>query len=134
MLALYILKRRGHDRPSKKQVLNFISWNRLMHVPADDSDLRSTGDEIWENDLAFRRADLKDDGLLDKPDWNVWHLTKRGEENVQAWAHRIKELHDKDPNFADNYKFDPTDELSFEFYITPKAFEFAMKIVTGTLQ
>src|SRR5260370_35048521 len=62
LLALYILKRRGHDRPPKKQVLNFISWQRLMHVPADDSDLRSTGDEIWENDLAWKRADLKKDG------------------------------------------------------------------------
>ena len=105
-----------------------------MHVPADDSDLRSTGDEIWENDLAWKRADLKKDGLLDMPEWNSWHLTKRGEEDVEAWAQRVKELHDKDPKFADNYKFDPSDELCFEFYITPKAFEFAMKIATGILR
>ena len=67
LLALYVLKRRGHDRPRKARVLNFISWNRLMHVPADDSGLRSTGDEIWENDLAWKRANLKEEGLTDMP-------------------------------------------------------------------
>ena len=75
LLALYLLKRRGYDRPKKKQVLNFISMRHLMHVPADDSDYRQTGDEIWENDLAFRRADLKSEGFIEMPDHGIWAIT-----------------------------------------------------------
>jgi hypothetical protein len=105
-----------------------------MHVPADDSDLRSTGDEIWENDLAWKRANLKEEGLIDMPEWGIWHLTKLGEADVESWAQRVKDLFEKDPNYAENFSFDPTDDTCFEFYITPKAFDLAMKIATGTLK
>jgi hypothetical protein len=133
LLALYLLKRRyGVDPPPKYQVLNFISLRRLMHVPADDSDYRSTGDEIWENDLAWKRADLKKDGLLDMPKYGFWQITKRGEEDVEAWAQHVKEISDKDPTFAERFKFDPN-HSDFEFYMTPETFKWAVKIATGTL-
>jgi hypothetical protein len=135
LLALYILKNvYGVDRPPKKQVLNFISLRHLMHVPADDSDYRSTGDEIWENDLAWKRADLKNEGLMAMPERGLWQITDLGEQDVKAWAERVKQLSDKDPTWLDTYKFDPTDSTCFEFYVTPATFEWALKIATGTLE
>jgi hypothetical protein len=134
LLALYLLKH--HCRvnfPKKKQVLNYISKKHLMHVPADDSDYRQTGDEIWENDLAFRRADLKSEGFIDMPDHGIWRITPLGEADVETWARRVKELTDADPNWADQYKFDPTDVIGFEFYITPETFDWANKIATNAL-
>jgi hypothetical protein len=127
LLALYVLKRRGHGSPPKAQVLRFIDWQKLMNVPADDLGLRSTGDEVWQNDLAWKREDIKEDGLLDMPERGIWHLTKKGEEEVEAWAQRVKELAEAQPNFAQRYESGTTDDLGYEYYVTPKVFEFALK-------
>ena len=131
LLALYLLKHRYNEaNPPKRQVLNFISLRHLMHVPADDSDLRSTGDEIWENDLAWRRADLKTEEFIE----GDWQITTKGEAEVESWARRVKELTDADPRWTERFKFDPTDDLcDFEFYVTPNTYEWALKIATGTL-
>jgi hypothetical protein len=114
--------------------VNYISGHRLMHVPADDSDYRQTGDEIWENDLAWRRADLKHEGLIEMPEHGRWRITALGEADVEAWAHRVKENLDANPDWADRFKFNPFDVFGFEFYITPTTFEWAIKIATGTLK
>lgn len=87
LLALCLLKHRYNvANPPKRQVLNFISLRHLMHVPADDSDLRSIGDEIWENDLAWRRADLKTEEFIE----GDWQITTKGEAEVESWARRVK--------------------------------------------
>lgn len=93
LLALYLYKKKfGFENRNRKQVLRFILHHRLMHVPADESDLRSTGEEIWENDLAWRRADLKAEAFIDMPQHGQWRLTELGEKEVEAWAQRVKEL------------------------------------------
>lgn len=129
LLGLYLLKRlHSVNKPRKKQVLNFIAFKDLMHVPADDSELRSTGDEIWQNDLAWRRADLKLEGFIE----GDWQITPKGEAEVETWAQRVKERADANPQWVANFQFDPTDDL-FEFYITPKTCEWALKVATGTI-
>src|SRR5438477_8070136 len=68
LLALYLLKHlAGDSQPAKRKVLRYITSNRLMHIPAGDERRRSNSEPTWMNDLAWKRADLKDDGFLRKP-------------------------------------------------------------------
>lgn len=59
-----------------------------MHVPTEDEDARSTGDAVWENDLAWKREDLKEQGLLRMPERGIWQISEHGEREVEAWAGR----------------------------------------------
>lgn len=68
-VALYVLRQNGFDRPKKKKhVLNFIRLKRLLQFPPrelikrDDEDV----DEIWANDIAWKRKNLFGDGEVDK--------------------------------------------------------------------
>jgi Mrr N-terminal domain len=131
LLALYLYKKKfGFESRNRQQVRRFILHHHLMHIPADDSDLRSTGEELWENDLAWRRADLKAEGFIDMPKHGQWRLTELGEKEVEAWALRVKERYDCDPNFGTQFKFDPK-HSDIEWYVTPQAFEWVRKIANA---
>ena len=104
LLALYILKKRGHNRPPKKQVLGFIEMNVLIDIPQEDLELReSNGEVIWKNELAWRSDDLKNRGYLRKPEHGLWQITEIGEEDVRAWAKRVKEYTDKKPEWEKDF-------------------------------
>lgn len=135
LLALYILKKRhGVSAPPKKQVIGFIEIHRLMHVPEGDLLLRSSGEPVWKNDLSWKREDLKENGLLQMPQHGVWQLTKLGEQEVEAWALRVKEVTEKRPDWAKEMKVQSEQEnevsgdFHFEFYITENTVREALKI------
>jgi hypothetical protein len=137
LLALYILKNyHGNHYPQKRKVLRFIQSNGLIHVPSSDEATRSTGDFVWENDLAWKREDLKEDGLLRMPEHGVWQITEYGEHEVELWAQRAKEMTNARPewrtDFEAHFKSDAESdcELHWEFYITEKIVEWAIKIAT----
>ena len=137
LLALYLLKNRfGDHRPLKRKVLRFIRSQCLMHVPAEDEDMRSTGDTVWENDLAWKREDLKEQGLIRMPEHGVWQITEHGEREVEVWAQRVKEMTEKRPDWVADFKAhsDPEaefdDDFHYECYITEEAVRWALKIAT----
>ena len=135
LLALYLLKNRfGAHRPEKRKVLRFIRSQRLMHVPKDDEDSRSTGDAIWQNDLAWKRADLKEQGLLTMPERGIWQITEHGERDVEAWASRVKEITNSKPDWKADLnahlavEADSDDDFHVEYYITEDTVAWALKI------
>lgn len=110
-----------------------------MHVPTDDEDTRSTGDAIWENDLAWKREDLKEQGLLRMPEHGVWQITEHGEREVETWAQRVKEMTEKRPDWVADFTVhsDPEaefeDDFYYEYYITEETVRWALKIAIKTL-
>jgi restriction endonuclease Mrr len=135
LLALYIFKNyHGQSRPEKRKVLRFIQSQGLMHVPVEDKDVRSSGDAIWQNDLAWKREDLKEQGLLRMPEHGIWQITEYGETEVREWAKRIKEMTNERPNWVADFKAhsDPTaefdDEFHYEFYITEETVRWHLKL------
>ena len=137
MLALYLLKRHlGVPRPTKKRVLDFIRLRRLMHIPDADKALRSTGEPIWENDLAWKREDLSEAGFLRMPEHGIWEITDRGELEVVAWARKVDELASADPNWRERISKHLSEEqeesddfeIVLEYYITVETVEWGVKI------
>lgn len=140
LLALYLLKNRfGVGRPPKRRVLRFVRSEQLMHVPANEEARRSTGEAVWENDLAWKREDLKEQGLLRMPEHGIWQLTEHGEREVEAWAQRVKEMSEKQPDWAADLRAhsDPEaefdDDFHYEYYITEQTVRWALKIASKTL-
>ncbi len=75
LLALYLLKNFfGDAHPVKRKVIRFVHAQNLIHIPSTDSATRSTGESVWENDLAWKREDLKELGLLRMPERGVWEI------------------------------------------------------------
>lgn len=139
LLALYLLKKRfGKHHPLKRHVLRFIQTQHLMHVPATDQDMRTTGDAVWENDLAWKREDLKELGLLRMPRHGVWEITEEGEKDVEAWAQRMKGVVEKRPDwqkdFRANAEAELNDEAHYEFYITEETVQWGLKIAANALR
>jgi hypothetical protein len=134
LLALYLLKHYGVDRPQKQQVLDFIRQRDLMHIPPEDENFREAGEEVWKHDLSWMRNTLKNNGLLRNGERGVWELTDAGERDVEAWAQRMRLLSERKPNWADNFEShaDPDteydDEFHCEFYITETAVRWGLKI------
>ena len=140
LLALFLLKNRfGDHRPLKRKVLRFIRSQHLLHVPQADEDTRSTGDPVWANDLAWKREDLKEQGLLRMPEHGVWQITEHGEGEVEAWALRVKEMTDSKPDWVSDFKAhsDPEaefdDDFHYEYYRTEDTIRWALKIASKTL-
>ncbi len=85
LLALYVLsKYHGVHRPHKQRVLAFIQSQRLIHIPPEDEDYRSAGEEVWKHDLSWARNALREDGLLRMPEIGTWQITEAGERDVEA--------------------------------------------------
>lgn len=140
LLALYLLKNRfGVNNPPKRRVLRFIRSERLMNIPTNDESDRSTGEAVWENDLAWKREDLKEQGLLRMPEHGIWQITEYGEREIEAWAQRVKEMTETRPDWVADLKAhlnpDAEFDLDFhcEYYITEDTIRWALKIAAKTL-
>jgi hypothetical protein len=135
LLALYLLKHRcGRHSPEKRMVLRFINSQHLMHVPTHEEESRSTGNAIWENDLAWKREDLKEVGLLRMPQHGVWQITEHGERSVEAWADQVRQFTKTKPDWQArlNAHLQAGAELDAEFhleyYLTEEAVRAALAI------
>lgn len=98
LLALFILKHKikKHD-PESKQVLNFIKFQKLIIITEADLVLVSKSQLTWENNFAWRRQDLKEEGALTMPQRGIWKITEHGEDLVLVWAsilHYFTEVND----------------------------------------
>ncbi len=78
LISLYILRKNGYTKPPKRQVLNFIELRGLITQFEEDEALRCTGDSIRENDLAWKRKNLFDRGLIRSPEIGIWELSPAG--------------------------------------------------------
>ena len=98
LLALFMLKHKvKKDSPPKKQVLGFIRIRGLIQVREWSNERLSNGDLAWENDIAWRRQDLKDNYYLRMPETGLWQITKLGEDRLLRWAtlvHYYLEAHE----------------------------------------
>ena len=83
-IALFILQKNGFPQPKKKHVLNFVRDKRLLQFPEEELQKRRTSDhdEIWENDIAWKRKDLYLDGEIDDSEFGHWRLTNIGVKNI----------------------------------------------------
>jgi hypothetical protein len=90
-IALFVLLKNGFPQPKKRHVLNFIYYKRLLSFPHHELTWRSfdNHDEIWKNDIAWRRKDLSLDGEIDSPEVGHWRLTPIGiakiEQQKRKW-------------------------------------------------
>ena len=87
LLALFLLK---HDQkmssPERRYVTKFIGFRNLITIREEDRKIVSTGEEAWENSIAFRREDLKEEGCLEMPRHGVWKITPLGEKRIIEWC------------------------------------------------
>jgi hypothetical protein len=87
LLALFLLKyKHGKAQPEKRHVLQFIDFKNLIAIRDEDRQEVSNGDEAWANDIAWRRADLKDEGSLSMPDHGLWAITAEGDSRLIEWV------------------------------------------------
>jgi len=87
LLALFLLKHaQGKVRPLKRQVISFIDIKNLILIREEDRRTVATGEEAWENSIAWRRADLVAEGCLTMPARGEWQITAAGERRVIDWC------------------------------------------------
>lgn len=87
LLALFLLKHILHQpRPEKRQVINFIRIRKLILIREEDRQPVSTGEEAWENSLAWQRSVLRDNGSLAMPERGIWQITLSGEDRLLEWC------------------------------------------------
>jgi hypothetical protein len=87
LLALFLLKHaHGKAQPLKRHVIAFIDTKNLIIVRPEDRRTVATGEEAWENSIAFRRADLKAEGCLTMPDIGFGRLRQRGRGGLSSGA------------------------------------------------
>lgn len=135
LLSLYLLKNCfGEYKPIKRKVLRFIENQKLMYIPDEDLLMSSAHEPIWHNDLAWKRENLKQRGLLQQSEHGVWQINEHGEQNVEAWAKRVKEMSEKRPDWVADFKAhsDPKaefdDDFHYEYYITEETIRWGLKI------
>jgi len=98
-----------------------------MHVPEWDEAFRVTNEPVGQNDLAWRREDLKLDGLITMPQVGVWQITDAGMQDVESWARCVKEETDA----KSDWEVDLNDAQDDELYITKATVEWARRIAEG---
>jgi hypothetical protein len=93
LLALFLLKyAHGKPYPLKRHVIGFIDTKNLIIIRPEDRKIVATGEEAWENSIAFRRADLKAENFLTMPDIGVWQITPAGERRLIEWCAVMNEF------------------------------------------
>ena len=93
LLVLFLLKyAHGKPHPLKRHVIGFIDTKNLITIRPEDRKIVATGEEAWENSIAFRRADLKAEGCLTMPDIGVWQITPAGERRLIEWCAVMNEF------------------------------------------
>lgn len=120
-VALYVLRRNGFQEPKKRQVLNFVRARGFLRFPDTDTQERweTDSDEIWENDICWRRKDLYMDGEIDSPEFGHWRLTRTGVQKIESSKLKWLKLSDE----AEQKRF-----LSAYDYFTPELVEWLLKI------
>jgi hypothetical protein len=87
LLALFLLRHEHNQpRPEKRQVLNYIRLHNLIHLRDEDRQRISASEESWENDISWRREDLKAEGFLTMPEIGIWQITPDGEHHISRWC------------------------------------------------
>ena len=123
-LALDILRKNGYPRPKKRQVLNFIRMRNLLKFPEEELQKRwrEDHDAVWENDIAWKRKNLFEDGEVLSPERGVWELSAVGVEKIEKAKHKW-------------LKFDSPEErkrhLTALDYFTEDLYSWMLKIARG---
>jgi len=60
--------------------------HHLIQIRDEDRRRVATGEEAWANDIAWRREDLKEEGLLTMPEHGDWQITASGERRIIEWC------------------------------------------------
>ena len=60
--------------------------HHLIQIRDEDRRRVATGEEAWANDIAWRREDLKEEGLLTMPEHGEWQITASGERRIIEWC------------------------------------------------
>ena len=120
-VALYVLKKNKFADPTKRHVLNFVRDKGFLQFPDTDLQKRwlTDSDEIWENDVCWRRKDLYMDGEIDSPEIGRWRLTDVGVRKVEGSKPKWLKLSDEE----NQKKF-----LSAFDYFTPELVVWLLKI------
>jgi restriction endonuclease Mrr len=100
IVILYALHRCG-GKGRKSRIIGFILRNDLMKRREDDLERRQTNETKLENDLAWAREDLKEQGCLSMPQYGFWQITQAGREKLLRFARAVYEK-----------KLDELDDLS----------------------
>jgi restriction endonuclease Mrr len=122
-LALFVLRKNGFEAPTKKHVLNFIRAKRLLQFPDEELEKRHDADidEIWANDIAWKRKDLYMDGEVDSPEKGKWRLTEIGVRKIDQKKEKWADL--KDPARRESFLADLE-------YCTPELVDWMIKIAS----
>ncbi|CAA6677365.1 MULTISPECIES: winged helix-turn-helix domain-containing protein [unclassified Lentimonas] len=123
-VALYVLRHKGCDQPTKNQVLNFMIRKRFIQIPEEEMERRRDSDreEIWRNDLCWKRKDLFEDGEVDSPERGKWSLTKHGISKIETSKEQWLKLSDLDEQRRVLEQLD---------YFTPELIQWLLKIARG---
>ena len=112
LLALYTLRKKfGFSVVTKDHALRFIAKKNLMTIPLDELDKRTGADAIWENDLAWRRKDLVESGLMTFRPKNEWEISARGMGVVEACATKVEEAIARGLTWNEVFASEPEEEI-----------------------
>ncbi|HWB60045.1 MAG TPA: hypothetical protein VG733_11175 [Chthoniobacteraceae bacterium] len=135
LLALFLLKH-AHRKiyPLKRDVIGFIDSKNLMLIRDEDRKKVATGEEAWENKIAFRRADLKEEGCIAMPDIGIWQITPAGEKSSIEWCVLMNEFATRNSDWEK--KLDALESIFFEKIVITRetvlaslnAFEIAKRV------
>ena len=78
---MYILRENGFIEPTKQRVLSFIRTQNLMRIPKEELGNRGV-EEIWKNDIAWKRKNLLEDDYISSPRKGHWRLTDKADAYV----------------------------------------------------
>lgn len=124
LFALYILRKNNYSHPTKRQVLNLVRLRNWMNVPEFEAEKRHLHDhdEIWENDLCFRRKDLVMERLVGDELYGCWNISRAGVSHIEERSEKWLKFEDPDR------RRDLTDNLK---YVTEDLLKWMLKVAKG---
>ena len=130
LLALYILlKKHGIAPVTKRHALRFVETKGLMNIPNEERADRSKSDTIWENDLAWKRQDLVNTGLMSNSGHDSWQLSDKGIVAVEEWAQRILRVTEAKVDWRREWDGMTEDDI----VLNPETIEWLLKIAQRKL-
>ncbi|MGD0538184.1 MAG: winged helix-turn-helix domain-containing protein [Verrucomicrobiota bacterium] len=81
----------GGGKGRKGRIMQFIIQNGLMKPREGDAEHRQTNETKLENDVAWAREDLKEQGWLSMPRHGFWQITQAGREKLLRVAKAVYE-------------------------------------------
>lgn len=127
LITLYILRINGYygsNAPTKRHALNFIRKKNLLQFPEEELGMRNSSDtdEIWANDICWKKKDLDRDGLIESTERGKWQITPAGIEKIDEkkrdWL-KFENKKDRE-SFTQNFK-----------YVTGELMDWMLKIARG---